>query len=103
MHAYMSKTTARQTCVAADFVVIVIVIIIIIIIIVSSVVTAERMRRTKEGATRVELVTSRSAVECSATELYPQIQSYGFLQNERLSFVLCTATSCNERHIDTLQ
>ena len=28
----------------------------------------------KEGATRVELVTSRSAVECSATELYPQMQ-----------------------------
>ena len=27
--------------------------------------------KAKEGATRVELVTSRSAVECSATELYP--------------------------------
>ena len=29
--------------------------------------------KSKEGATRVELVTSRSAVECSATELYPQM------------------------------
>ena len=35
----------------------------------------------KEGATRVELVTSRSAVECSATELYPQIRSYRLLHN----------------------
>ena len=26
-----------------------------------------------QGATRVELVTSRSAVECSATELYPRL------------------------------
>ena len=32
-----------------------------------------KCRKKGQGATRVELVTSRSAVECSATELYPRL------------------------------
>ena len=60
-----------------------------------------RSWKTKEGATRVELVTSRSAVECSATELYPQIQTVLFT-SVWMSMYFCIAT-CNKRQIDMLQ
>ena len=36
--------------------------------------TNSLLKPKEEGATRLELVTSRSAVECSATELYPQME-----------------------------
>ena len=48
----------------------------------------------KEGATRVELVTSRSAVECSATELYPRTDSV-------VAFVRYHSTIC--QHVGRFQ